>query len=308
MVDRLRATLPGQLALLLILTWPAILLADWTSPPGAGVLEVPGRAIGEASGLARSQLRPGLFWTHNDSGGEPELHAVDSSGRHRATLRLTGEGVANFDWEDVTSFRRHGVSYLLVADTGDNYALRDTITLYLLREPRLSARENLRQPVERRYTLRYPDGPRDVEAIAVDAEAGQVYVISKRDDPPRIYRFDLDQLATPERPGVMTLAGTLNLPLQQPDQPGPLELYHLITTMDFSDAGDRAYVGSLRSGYVYRREPGETWADALAQAPRQLRLPDSLPQIEGGAFAHGSGSEVWVISEGLPTRIARIQP
>lgn len=308
MATRLRATLPGQLALLLILIWPAILLADWTSPPGAGVLEVPGRAIGEASGLARSQRRPDLFWTQNDSGGDPELYAIDTTGRHRATLRLTGEAVVNFDWEDVTSFRRHGVAYLLVADTGDNYALRDTITCYLLREPALTGRDNLRQPVERSYTLRYPDGPRDVEAIAVDAAAGQIYVISKRGDPPRIYRFDLDQPATPDSPGVMTLVGTLNLPPQEPDQPGPLELYHLITTMDFSDAGDRAYVGSLRSGYLYRREPGETWAEALAQAPRQIRLPASLAQIEGGAFATGSSGEVWVISEGLPTRMARVQP
>lgn len=301
MACRLHVALPGQLALLLVLIWPAILLADSISPPGAGVMEIRGRAIGEASGLARSTLRDDLFWTHNDSGGDPELHAIDSRGRHRATLRLAGEGVVNFDWEDVTSFRRHGRGYLLVADIGDNYALRDTITCYLLREPALSGRHDLRQPVLKRYVLRYPDGPRDAEAVAVDAESGQLYIISKRDDPPRIYRFSLDQDATLAHPAMMTATGVLSLPPHEPAR------YHLVTTMDFSSAGDLAYVGSLRTGYVYSRRAGETWADALARPPHAFKLPESMPQIEGGAFS-AQADAIWVVSEGLPTRLARVVP
>ena len=46
------------------------------------------REVPEASGLAVSRRQPGLLWTHNDSGHDTELFAVDSSGAVQGRVRL----------------------------------------------------------------------------------------------------------------------------------------------------------------------------------------------------------------------------
>ena len=120
----------------LVLFWP------WLATPampgeGAAQFTVDDPLLNEISGLARSQRRPDLLWTHNDSGGEPVLYAVDNSGHHVGSARL--KGAMNLDWEDVASFTRHGEPWLLVGDMGDNYAWRSSITFYLVREPVLPA-------------------------------------------------------------------------------------------------------------------------------------------------------------------------
>ncbi len=40
--------------------------------------------ITESSGLVSSQRKPGTFWTHNDSGNDPELYAFDCEGHKLA--------------------------------------------------------------------------------------------------------------------------------------------------------------------------------------------------------------------------------
>ncbi|MEM9334952.1 MAG: hypothetical protein AAGA33_08875, partial [Pseudomonadota bacterium] len=72
----------------------------------------------EASGLARSQIHPGVLWAMNDSGGKPRLYAFDASGAHRG--RLTVDPSKNRDWEDLASYTHDDIPYLLVADIGDN--------------------------------------------------------------------------------------------------------------------------------------------------------------------------------------------
>ena len=47
-------------------------------------------AIRESSGLAASRLRPGVFWTHNDSGDKPRLYAFDTAGTHLGCWEAPG--------------------------------------------------------------------------------------------------------------------------------------------------------------------------------------------------------------------------
>lgn len=66
----------------------------------------------ESSGLV---FVDGKLWTHNDSGGRPEIYAVDpDSGDIIQTVTLTG--INNNDWEDLAA----SGEYLYIADTGNN--------------------------------------------------------------------------------------------------------------------------------------------------------------------------------------------
>jgi hypothetical protein len=65
--------------------------------------------LAEASGLAASAAHPGLWWTVNDSGGEPVVFGLRAGGEVVATLALEVGGVrggqvqgaVNTDWEAV---------------------------------------------------------------------------------------------------------------------------------------------------------------------------------------------------------------
>src|SRR3954464_7281661 len=90
--------------LLAILSGFAGELPAYRGPIQAGQLAEPQNK--EASGLAPSHRMPGVLWTHNDSGGDPVLFAVNSDGSLRGRLRV--DGVSNLDWEDIASFELDG--------------------------------------------------------------------------------------------------------------------------------------------------------------------------------------------------------
>src|SRR6185369_7794667 len=133
--------------------------------------------ISEASGLAASRRADNLLWAHNDSGGEPLLYALDAKGALRGKLRIGGE--KNTDWEDIAAFDLDGHTWLLVADTGDNDNKRNDGALLIVAEPDpadLRPDRELMATVAWRVPVRYPDGPRDCESVAVDAREGKIYL------------------------------------------------------------------------------------------------------------------------------------
>jgi hypothetical protein len=158
--------------------------------PGLGLArpapaqEVPGAVVAvrlqdprivESSGLALSRRHPGVLWTHNDSGGGPRLYAVGSEGRTLATLTLSG--VAARDWEALAAGRDdRGRPALFVGDIGDNNGVWPEVTVYRVTEP-AGLEDATVAPVG--YRLRYPDGPRDAEALLVDPRSNRLYVASK---------------------------------------------------------------------------------------------------------------------------------
>lgn len=138
--------------------------------------------VHESSGLARGTDRPGLFWTHNDSGDEPVLYAVSADGALVERVRL--RGARSTDWEDIEAAPCAAGSCLYVADTGDNDAERRSVTIYELVEPPEGATE---APVTG-FHGRYPDGARDAEALF--AHGGELYVVTKgRHGPIDVFRF-----------------------------------------------------------------------------------------------------------------------
>lgn len=267
--------------------------------------------INESSGLARSHRHSDLLWTHNDSGGETAVYALTSTGSLVASVRLNGLGIVNLDWEDMTSFTLGDKAYLLVGDVGDNNAFRSTLTYYLLEEPEidpsLPGPQRLVADVIATYTVRLPDAPRDIESLAVDAETQTAYMISKRDVEPMLYSFSLARrLPTVlQAPVIASNLGKINIPRAPADYPLAPEAFNWVTTMDFSENGLAAYVGTLNQGYRYVRRPDQSWQDAFSTPPQAIALPD-YSQIEAGSFVPGRDDAVFITSENLPGRLARL--
>ncbi|MEZ5463771.1 MAG: hypothetical protein R3F22_00810 [Lysobacteraceae bacterium] len=258
--------------------------------------------LAEISGIAASRRHPGLFWVHNDSGDSARLFAIDRHGKRQASLTL--EGVRSLDWEDVAAFHYLDHDYLLVADTGDNGGVRHQLSLQIVEEPAaLGASE---APAAWTIHFRWPDGPRDCEAVAVDAEEGYVYLVSKKRIPAELWRVALapsEQVRVAEP--VATLGGIV--------QPNELDLQlnpvygryrSQITGADLSPDGRQLAVLNYRSVYVYQRDASGNWSKGPIAPSQSMELP-WVPQAEAIGF-DPDGHAVWVSSERLPAPLLRL--
>jgi len=284
-------------------------MARFAGPVIAGHLP---EAVHEASGLAVSRRDPGLFWTHEDSGGEPVLEAIAADGASRGRVRVSGVR-RNVDWEDISSFELDGKAWLLIADTGDNRARRGDCSLLVVEEPepaRLAPQREIVVPVSWRIPVIYPDGPRDVEAVAVDAAENRVYLLAKRTTPHGLYVLPL-RPTPPGRPmPPMERIGELPaFPSAEGAQamlPIPFGMYRAQPTgMDFSADGSAAVIVTYGDVMVYPRRRDERWIDALARTPIRLES-HGLPQAEGVGFS-ADGRAILVVGEGKAAPVLRYE-
>lgn len=78
--------------------------------------------VSESSGLLNLG---GHFFTHEDSGGEPNLYEIDTSnGRIIGIFRI--KGATNVDWEDITA----DDSFVYIGDFGNNAGVRKDLCIY----------------------------------------------------------------------------------------------------------------------------------------------------------------------------------
>jgi hypothetical protein len=290
-----------RILLLLVLLLPApTLAARWGSPEVAGL--VTDKAMDEISGLAASRAFPGKYWAINDSGNTAQLHLMDGSGQHQASVEV--RGARNGDWEDLASFELDGRNYLLIADTGDNGGIRQDLALHVFEEP-----ADLTQPATLAWTVRFrwPDGPRDCEAAAVDPVRGEVLLVSKKRVPAELFRVPL---ARSDEQRVAEKLGNL-IGIEQPDA-GDLARSPLygryraqVTGADLSPNGRVLAVLNYRAIHFLVRGRGEDWTAALASPLPHLALP-WIPQAEAIAFSL-DGQEMRIGSEQLPSPLVRFR-
>lgn len=266
--------------------------------------------VDESSGLAASRRDRRLLWTHNDSGGQPTLHAVEPNGTLRGTVRLTG--VRNIDWEDIASFTLDGRAWLVIADVGDNLGRRTDCALHLVAEPDPASLSPLKEtvvPVSRTIPVRYADGPRDCEAIAVDARAGVIYLLAKRTSPHGLYTLPLRPPADGVIPAATPVAQVPNSFIPQPTAsqrliPIATGRYRAQPTgMDIAADGSAAVVLSYGDVLVFPRQNKEPWKSTFAREPVVLQ-PHGLLQSEGVAFG-ADNHTIYVTSEGAGSAILR---
>ena len=172
-------------------------------------------ALMEVSGIARDPRRPDLFWLHNDSGNDPVLFAVDSTGRLLGSAPISR--AAARDMEDLAIGRCGETWCAYLGDIGDNRGAYPSITVQRVEIPSLEALggpSNVRigplEPLDT-WKLVFPDGPRDAEGLVFDDLRGEIGIVSKgREDEVVLYGASLSELESgSERAHVLTRVGRL---------------------------------------------------------------------------------------------------
>lgn len=239
----------------------------------------PLKDLPEVSGLVTSALNPGLIWMHNDSGDEPRIFAVILPGRIVARLRL--QGASHIDWEDIARGPgpEPGASYLNIADIGDNAARRSSITIYRVREPLIdtSQREiQLTIPSDsvERFTLRYPDGARDAEALLVDPLTGDIVIVTKREQRCRVYSVSGPHMNGSDR--TLTFHG--EIPLQ------------LVTGGDVSPDGSMILLKTYMEVRMWKRNGHTSLASAISDTGSPLPY---MPERQGEAIGFTSAGDCY---------------
>ncbi len=238
-------------------------------------------AADELSGLVASRTRPGLWWSHGDSGSGPVLFALRSDGAELG--RVLVPGAAAVDWEDIAAGPGAALS---VGDIGDNGASRSSIEV--LRVPEPSPRAAV-TAAPARLTLRYPDGPHDAETLLVDPLGGDLLVVTKALGDARAYRA----------PAGATGTATLRR--------GPRVPVALATAGDVSADGRVVAIRGYDELAVWVRRGREPLARTLRRRP--CVSPTALADGQGEALAlDRSGASFATVAEGSPAVLRRYAP
>ncbi|MBL7850595.1 MAG: hypothetical protein JNN04_06810 [Cyclobacteriaceae bacterium] len=229
----------------------------------------------ETSGLVASQLYPGCFWAHNDSGHPAELFLLDSTAQTRASFLIAG--AKNRDWEDIARLTIDSTSMLFIGDIGDNNRQHGMKVIYCVPEP--DSLEGITELIpSRTLWIRLSGGYRDLEALMADPTTKNLYLISKRE-----YEVNVYEIAYPYPEDTLEVAPILQLPLSQ------------ITAADISADGSEILIKNYNEVYYWKRLPGQRIAEVLSTDP--ISLPyEQEPQGESITWAL-DGSGYYTLSE-----------
>ncbi|MFM2048183.1 MAG: hypothetical protein RI955_731 [Bacteroidota bacterium] len=86
--------------------------------------------LSESSGVEMSNVNK--LWSHNDSGGNPELYAFDTLGNVLKTLQINN--ATNTDWEEI---KQNSVGDLFIDNMGNNNNDRTDLRIYKIGNPNL---------------------------------------------------------------------------------------------------------------------------------------------------------------------------
>lgn len=232
--------------------------------------------IREASGIAASQLNPGYLWVEEDSNNPPQLYLLKNDGTAFTTFYL--KNAVNRDWEDIAlaAGPDAGKQYLYIGEIGDNDAVHSESSFYRLEEP-AAGTDTIRTYDIIRFT--YEDGPRDAEAFVVDNRTKDIFIISKRDSPSRLYRlawpYHSDSLNTAKFVCSLSMSG--------------------VTSAAISANGTELMIKTYTALYYTKPSVGEPLAAAFNHPFTQLSY-QLEPQGEAVCFARDS-SGFYTLSE-----------
>ena len=264
------------LAVALLVT-PQTSFAATSFATGVATGTIQSSAVNEASGIAASRMNSNVLWAHNDSGDSARVFAMTTTGTTLGTYSITGASA--FDWEDIAvgPGPTFGLQYLYLADIGDNILgntpIRSNVSIYRVPEPVVS---DIQSPVTtslsgvEKLTFAYPDGARDAETMFVDPQTRDIYIISKRENPHRVYRAAYPQATS----GTTTLEYVTQF-----------NHSNWLTGGDISVTGNEIIVRGVEagSGRLFTRPAGGSIADAFSTTPTTIPLR-SEPQGEAIGF------------------------
>ncbi|MVM38154.1 PE-PGRS family protein [Spirosoma sp. HMF3257] len=242
---------------------PSVYEAQFSSDPTSTPV-TPGQ-IDEASGMVDSRTQPGNLWIEQDSGSPAELALLGYDGKIKGKITIPNS--TNRDWEEMTMGPgpKDGTNYIYIGDIGDNNAQNSLCQIYRLAEP-ASLQSSI--PQVDRINFRYPDGPRDAEAMFVDPATKDIYIISKREEKVHLY-----SLPYPQNVNEITVAKSYGeLPMT------------FVTGASISPDGAEILVRTYTQLYYWKRDSGQSIADALQYGTSRQLVVHAEPQGEAVCF------------------------
>jgi hypothetical protein len=231
--------------------------------------------INEGSGIADSKVNPGFLWVEEDSGNPPWLYVLGHDGNVLKTIYI--KGATNRDWEDMCL----AGDTIYVADIGDNNAKDTEYYFYRFAEPLSSVDTVTSFDV---ISFKYPDGAHDAEAFLIDPQTKDIYIMTKRDNPSRIYKLSFPYSTTSVN--AATFVGTLP--------------YSIVTSACISQDGKEIIVKIYPALYYYVRLPGQSIVQALQN--NYLSIPYKMEsQGEAVTFSQDNSGYFTLSEKGLAT-------
>lgn len=243
------------------------------TPPLSPFDSIPGKhqllpLLNEVSGIADSKVNSGYLWGQEDSGNPSVIYLIAHNGVVDKSIHL--KGISNRDWEEITLSN----GWIYLAETGDNAQVYGTYRFYRFPEP-LRTIDTVHQIETIPFT--YEDGNHDSEAFLVDPWAGDIYILTKRDNPARIYK-----LTTPY--------STTNTAIFEAELP-----YSGVVGASISADGKEILVKTYGAIRYYKHTQGSSITESL-KGPYTMLPYKSEPQGEAICFAQ-NGSGFYTLSE-----------
>ncbi|HXK16996.1 MAG TPA: hypothetical protein VNG33_04310 [Polyangiaceae bacterium] len=266
--------------------------------------------LNEVSGVVESRKDPRVLFVHNDSGDSPRFFAIDRAGQVLAELVLESVPLM-LDAEEIAIGQGpDGAQFIYLGDTGNNFASfgqgipRRKAVLYRIAEPDVSPGWRAQKVAIREafpIVFTFPNGARDVEALFIDPQSGDLTMISKQPDGhSQILSASAAMLAAGG--GELTLAGELRF------GQAPLPGSTMPTAGSISRDGSAILVRTYSSVFLFSRRPGESVPNALRRAPVSEPSPQ---EAQGEAISFVDADSAYVtISEGVrpPIHCAALRP
>lgn len=224
--------------------------------------------VPESSGLAVSRRDSRLLWSHNDSGNDTILFALEADGTVRGRVRVP---VRTIDWEDLSAGACPPNDCLYIADIGDNRLRRQRVQIYRVREPAPGDAQTVAPEV---FNATYTDGSHNAEAMFV--VGAEVFIVTR------------DRIATIYE---ATLGSEQNVSLRPIGQLG----LAAVTDAETSRDGNFVVVRTSHEAVLYRT------SDLVRGGTNPyLRIPlDGLRESQGEGVAL-DGRMLYLSSEGRP--------
>jgi len=213
---------------------------------------------------------------NEDSNQPTQLYLVSHTGN--VAKKIFIKNITNRDWEEVALSNGPvaGQKFLYIAETGDNNQVYTDYYFYRFAEPALNTDTVYQFD---KIQFRYPDGPHDSEAFFVEPASKDIYVITKRDIPSKVYRLAYPQSTS----GINTAEYVANFP------------YNGIVAASYSETKNELLIKTYGNIYYYKHHDGQSIAEVIKQ--NFIALP-YIPEGQGEAVCFANdNSGFFTLSE-----------
>lgn len=260
--------------------------------------------LDETSGIAFSKIHSNILYAHNDSGDKPRIFAMTHEGKKMG--KFTIKDAKHVDWEDITVMSCPGKaesSCIAIGDIGNNRYNRDSLTIYIVEEPKILGGKKQTLPLYKKIEFKLDTPQQNFESLFSFGE--DLYLVSKMDGNAGqrypgeegksiIYKMDMNTSTakTIARLDLLSSKEFYRLNEQGESVLKVANYYSWATGADLSADGKTLYL--LTYGTVFKFNLGTAGMNAPRFDNYSLVKAPNQPQVEAVAV---NSSGVFMVSE-----------